>query len=78
VSTNPIQSPPEYDPPSRRVTSESLRHWANKDLLAYQALRGGFTEAELIHALLQDRSALMEMLAASKHDRLVGRIQDIM
>jgi len=56
--------PPQYDPPSRRVTAESLRQWAHKDALALAALRAGCTEAELINQLFKDRSRLMEQLYA--------------
>ncbi len=52
-----------YEPPSRRVSRESLRDWANRDVLALHALYTGRTEAELIHALLEDRQRLKERLA---------------
>jgi len=51
-----------YEPPSRRVSYESLGDWALKDVLAQRALRAGITEAELIHALLEDRKRLMDQL----------------
>jgi hypothetical protein len=51
-----------YEPPSRRVSRESLGDWALKDTLAHRALQIGCTEAELIYALLQDRKRLMDQL----------------
>lgn len=51
-----------YEPPSRRVSRESLGDWALNDVLAHQAVQAGITEAELIHALLQDRKRLMDQL----------------
>ena len=50
----------DYEPPSRRVSRESLGDWALKDVMACRALQAGITEAELIHALVQDRQRLME------------------
>jgi hypothetical protein len=54
-----------YESPSRRVSRESLGDWAHKDWLVHRALQSGITEAELIHALLEDRHALKERLAAA-------------
>jgi hypothetical protein len=51
-----------YESPSRRVSRESLGDWAQIDLLASRALQFGMTEAELIHALLEDRQRLKERL----------------
>jgi hypothetical protein len=51
-----------YEPPSRRVSRESLGDWTLEDVLAHRALLAGITEAELIHALLQDRKRLMDQL----------------
>ena len=51
-----------HEPPSRRVTRESLGDWAMTDPLAGAALRSGSTEAELIHALLEDRQRLQQRL----------------
>ena len=51
-----------YESPSRRVSRESLGDWAMTDPLAGAALRSGGTEAELIHALLEDRRRLKELL----------------
>ena len=47
-----------YESSSRRVSRESLGDWANRDVLAHRALCAGVTEAELIHALLEDRQRL--------------------
>jgi hypothetical protein len=55
----------DYEPPSRRVSRESLGDWALKDAIAHRALQVGITEAELIHALLQDRERLMKQLQES-------------
>jgi hypothetical protein len=52
-----------YESPSRRVSRESLGDWAQIDPLALRALQSGMTEAELIHALLEDRQRLKERLA---------------
>jgi hypothetical protein len=52
-----------YESPSRRVSRESLGDWALMDTLAQQALGFGLTEAELIHALLEDRQRLKIGLA---------------
>jgi hypothetical protein len=54
-----------YESPSRRVSRESLGDWAQIDPLAWRALQSGMTEAELIHALLEDRQRLKERLAAA-------------
>jgi hypothetical protein len=52
-----------YESPSRRVSRESLGDWAQIDLLALRALQSGMTEAELIHALMDDRQQLKARLA---------------
>lgn len=52
-----------YESPSRRVSRESLGDWALIDALAQAALQLGRTEAELIHALLEDRQRLKTQLA---------------
>ena len=54
-----------YESPSRRVSRESLGDWAQIDPLAWRALQSGMTEAELIHALMDDRQQLKERLAAA-------------
>jgi hypothetical protein len=51
-----------YESPSRRVSRESLGDWAQIDSLASRALQFGMTEAELIHALLEDRQRLKDRL----------------
>jgi hypothetical protein len=51
-----------YKPTSRGVSRESLGDWAHRDVLARHALYTGMTEAELIHALLEDRQRLKARL----------------
>lgn len=51
-----------YESPSRRVSRESVGDWANRDVIAHRALCAGMTEAELIHALMEDRQRLKERL----------------
>ena len=54
-----------YQSPSRRLSRESLGDWVKKDPLARNALAYGFTEAELIHALLKEKEQLLEQLTES-------------
>ena len=47
---------------SRILTLESMQKWSFKDPLVHRAIKAGYTEAQLIELLLEDRECLVSEL----------------